>query len=188
MKFAQNRVVILSGPSGVGKDTVLDRWMAENPLVERVVAATTRSPREGEIDGDAYHFLSLDEFESRAANGDFLEFKNVHGNWYATPISSVNAILEKGGVAVLKIDVQGAEEVVRTHPEIVTIFLLPPSIEELERRIRSRATDSEEAIEQRLLNAKEEIERSEFYLHHIVNQSIEGVVDQLEQIVGSVEV
>lgn len=181
MSLDTSRIVILSGPSGVGKDSVLNRWMERNPRVERVVAACTRQPREGEVDGRDYHFLSLEGFHDQAAAGRFLEFKEVHGNWYATPWSGIEAILEREGIAVLKIDVQGAEQVVRDHPEIVTVFLLPPSMEELERRIRGRGTEDEAVIAKRLQNAREEIAAAaRFYKHQLVNDEIESVVDCLE--------
>lgn len=184
MNLDASRIVILSGPSGVGKDTVLDRWMEVNPKVERVVAACTRPPRDGEVDGEDYHFLSPEHFHELAAAGKFLEFKEVHGNWYATPWSGIEAILQRGGVAVLKIDVQGAEEVVKSVPEITTVFLLPPSIEELERRIRSRGTEDNATIEKRLRNALEEIEASAFYKHRLVNEDVERLVNQLQELLG----
>ncbi|MBL8060363.1 MAG: guanylate kinase [Chthonomonas sp.] len=184
MSLNPKRVLILSGPSGVGKDTVLDRWMARNPRVERVIAVTTRQPREGEVDGESYHFVTQDEFDRAAENGQFLEAKNVHGNWYATPMAGIEAILKCGGIAVLKIDVQGAREVLSRHPEIVTVFLMPPSMEELERRIRGRQTDHDSSIVQRLQNATDEVAASSFYMHRITNDDVERVVDQLDELIG----
>ncbi|MCC7101630.1 MAG: guanylate kinase [Fimbriimonadaceae bacterium] len=183
MSFDPARVMILSGPSGVGKDSVLDRWMQRNPKVERVIAVTTRAPREGEIDGRSYHFVSQTEFDRARASGQFLEAKNVHGNWYATPMAGIEAILKCGGIAILKIDVQGAREVVAKHPEVLTVFLLPPSMDELERRIRGRQTDPDSSIVVRLKNAKDEICASSFYQYRLVNDDLEKVVDQLEAIV-----
>ena len=185
MSLDASRIVILSGPSGVGKDTIIDRWMERNPRVERVVAACTREPREGEVDGEHYHFMSLEGFKSAAAAGRFLEFKEVHGNWYATPWSGVEAILDRGGIAVLKSDVQGAREVLRANPHIVSVFLLPPNMQELENRIRGRNTDEESAIAKRLQNARDEIVASEFYHFRLVNDHVDRVVDVLEAIVAS---
>ena len=187
MSLDPSRIVILSGPSGVGKDSVLDRWMERDPRVERVVAATTRNPRDGELDGDSYHFMSLDGFHDAAAAGRFLEFKEVHGNWYATPWSGIEAIQDRGGIAVLKIDVQGALEVLKEHPVIVSVFLLPPDMDELEKRIRGRKTDDEATIERRLENAREEILNSQFYRFRLVNNDIERVVDELESLVLATE-
>lgn len=187
MSIDPTRVLILSGPSGVGKDTVLDRWTARNPKVERVVAVTTRAPREGETDGESYHFVTQEEFDRAAMNGQFLEAKNVHGNWYATPMAGIEAILKCGGIAVLKIDVQGACEVLAKHPDVLTVFLLPPSMEELEKRIRGRQTDHDSTIVTRLQNAADEVSASEFYRHRITNDDIDHVVDQLERLISAHE-
>jgi len=184
MSLDTSRIVILSGPSGVGKDTVLDRWAELNPQVRRVVAATTRAPRAGEIDGDDYHFMEEVVFLEAAKNGQFLEYKNVHGNWYATPWAGIESIVTAGGIAVLKIDVQGAEQVLKDHPAIISIFLLPPSMAELERRIRARGTESEETLATRLQNARDEIEASHFYRHRLVNRDVNEVVGQLQEIVS----
>lgn len=177
------RLVILSGPSGVGKDTVIDAWHAVNPRVQRVVATTTRSPRPGEVDGTDYHFVTLAEFESMAARGEFLERKQVHGNFYATPISGVDRLLNEGKIAILKIDVQGALEVMALRPGILSVFLLPPSIEELEARIRGRNSDSAEAVAQRLQEARNELAVAEKYTHRVVNDEVESAVARLQEIV-----
>ncbi|MBZ0213852.1 MAG: guanylate kinase [Nitrospirae bacterium] len=178
-------LVILSGPSGVGKDTVLDAWRAANPRVRRVVAYTTRTPRAGEVDGEDYHFVSVPEFMRKAETGDFLEHKQVHDNWYATPLRDMEAMLEQGLIAVLKIDVQGAIEAMRLRPDAKSVFLLPPSDEELERRIRSRKTDSPEAIERRLRNARDEIALSHHYAFRIVNDDLETCVRSIDAWVAS---
>jgi guanylate kinase len=177
------KLVILSGPSGVGKDTVLDQWQATNPDVERVVAYTSRSPRSGERDGVDYHFVSVEEFHRMAAAGEFLEFKEVHGNWYATPLSGMQTILDAGKIAVLKIDVQGALEVMPKLPDAITIFLLPPTLQELERRLRGRGSEDEARIQKRLDNAKAELEAHRHYRFHVINQDIEYTVVQLSEIV-----
>lgn len=180
------RIIILSGPSGVGKDTVLDAWAARNPRVHRVVAATTRPPRPGEVEGIDYVFLSSDEFHRRAESGAFLEYKEVHGNWYATPLDTLEKHLDRGDIAILKIDVQGALTAMAARSDIISIFLLPPSMEELERRIRARRTDSEEAIQRRLENAREEIAISERYHHRVVNDDVQRAVNEIEALVGGV--
>ncbi|MCG9895222.1 MAG: guanylate kinase [Fimbriimonadaceae bacterium] len=179
----QGRPVILSGPSGVGKDTVIAAWQARNPRVRRVVACTTRSPRPGEVDGVDYRFLSDEEFRAQAEAGEFLEHMIVHGRGYATPWQGLQAIVDDGGIALLKIDVQGAEAVRRQMPNIVSIFLLPPTREELERRIRERGTEDEAALALRLKNAEEELAQAARYDHQVVNSDVEETVDRLEEIV-----
>lgn len=178
------RLVILSGPSGVGKDTVIAAWRAADPRVERVVACTTREPREGEVAGVDYTFLSRDEFLARAEQGAFLEFKEVFGNLYGTPLSEVARITGEGRIAVLKIDVQGALAVMEKRPDAVSVFLLPPSQEELERRIRGRATDSEETIRKRLAGAEREMAEAHKYQHRIVNGDLNVCVAELMKAVG----
>jgi len=167
----------------VGKDTVLDAWMAHNPRVRRVVACTTRAPRPGEVDGVDYHFLSEAEFHRRAEAQAFLEHKEVHGRWYATPSTQLDRMLETGLVAVLKIDVQGALEVMARRADAVSVFLLPPSDEELERRIRDRGTEAAAAIALRLMNAREEIAQARSYRHQVVNADVRLTVAQLERLV-----
>src|SRR4051812_46910447 len=115
------RLVILSGPSGVGKDTVLEQWKASNPRVHKVVAYTTRAPRPGEVDAVDYHFITPQRFQDLIEEGAFLEHKHVHGNYYATPLSDMEAMLMEGKIAVLKIDVQGAMEAMKLRPEAMSI-------------------------------------------------------------------
>jgi guanylate kinase len=177
------RVVIVSGPSGVGKDTVIDAWAERNPLVERVVAATTRAPRQGEVDGVHYHFLSREEFEDRAGKDWFLEFKEVHSNYYGTPRMAVEQITTLGKIAILKIDVQGAEAVMKAMPDVTSIFLMPPSDAELEKRIRERGLDDAAVIEERLANARGEMAKASLYGHQVVNDDLGRCVDELEAIV-----
>lgn len=173
-------LVVLSGPSGVGKDTVLDAWRDRNPKVVRVVAYTTRKPRPGEVDGVDYHFVTRAAFDELARAGAFLEHKEVFGNGYATPLRDMEALLAAGKIAVLKIDVQGAATAMELRPDAIAIFLLPPSIEELDRRITARGADHPEDIARRLAEAHAEIAASEQYHHRIVNDDIRVVVDQLE--------
>jgi len=168
----------------VGKDTVIDAWKAADPRVERVVARTTRQPREGEVDGVDYVFLTPEQFLALAEDGFFLEYKEVFGNYYGTPLRTMEEILSDGRVAVLKIDVQGALTVMPLRPDAKTIFLLPPDEEELERRIRGRQKDSEETIAKRLAKAKDEIAQSGHYEHRIVNQIVEETVKKLQEITG----
>jgi guanylate kinase len=177
------RLVILSGPSGVGKDTVLDAWSKRDPRVQRVVAYTTRRIRPLETNSVDYNFVSVEKFRELVAAGAFLEHKEVFGNLYATPLHDMEAMLEAGKIAVLKIDVQGAMTAMQLRPDAITIFIMPPSFEELERRIRSRATDSPEVIERRLRVARDEIALASEYQHVLINRDVEVLVDQLVRIV-----
>lgn len=177
-------LVILSGPSGVGKDTLIDRWRELDPRVERVVAATTRMPREGEVDGMDYHFKTETEFLEMIAQGAFLEHMLVHDKRYGTPLADMNRRLEAGKITVLKIDVQGALEVMKRLPEAVTIFVLPPSREELRQRILARASDSPEAIERRLRTAEGEMDLADRYQHRVINDDVGRAVAEIAAIVS----
>ncbi len=176
------RLVILSGPSGVGKDTVIDAWTQADPRVERVVARTTREPRDHEVNGVDYVFLKPEHFLELVEQGFFLEYKKVFENYYGTPLVDMERILGEDRVAVLKIDVQGALSVMPLRPDAVTVFLLPPSDEELERRIIGRNTDTPESIAKRLGKAKDEIAQAHHYQHQIVNEDVEAVVQKLKDL------
>lgn len=180
----RGKLVILSGPSGVGKDTVIDAWNERDPRVKRVVAYTTRDPRPGEIPDEDYHFVTVEKFKNLADSGAFLEWKEVHGNFYATPLHDMEAMLKNGKIAILKIDVQGALVAKEKRPDALMIFLLPPSMEELEDRIRGRAQDSPEVIEKRLKNARGEMEYASQYDFQVVNDDLERCVQEIMDIVA----
>ncbi len=184
MSFGPGRLAILSGPSGVGKDTVLEQWQKVNTQIVRVVAATTRLPREGEVDGVDYHFLTEPAFRVMAEEGGFLEHKQYGSSWYGTPLDQVEDLTKQGKVALLKIEVQGAAEVRALIPEVLSIFLLPPSFEELERRIRDRGTESEDQIQKRLSRAKEELAEADTYAYRVVNDDLMRCVEELERILN----
>jgi guanylate kinase len=174
-------IVILSGPSGVGKDTVINAWIAADPRVVRVVTYTTRVPRTGEVNGVDYNFVDLETFMFLNKEGCFWEHKVVHGNYYGSPKKDTELLLAEGKIPVLKIDVQGALEVMHLVPDALTVFLLPPSFEELEARIRGRKTDDEATIQKRLENARGEIALSDRYKLQIVNDEVERVVAKLRE-------
>lgn len=176
-------VIVLSGPSGVGKDCVLEQFVKECPEVTRAVTATTRAPRADEKDGVDYRFVSVDDFQRMIEAGQFLEYAEVHGNFYGTPKAWVVEQMENGHDSILKIDVQGGVAVKKQIPDAVMIFLVPPSFEELERRLRSRSTESEEAVGKRLFNARSEIEQIRHYDYIVENDSIENAVTKLRAII-----
>lgn len=174
--------MIISGPSGVGKDTIIDAWKLIDQTVERVVAYTTRSPRDGEVNGVDYHFVTRETFEQLAEKGYFLEHKEVHGNYYATPLVDLERMVAEGKTAILKIDVQGALSVMELRPDIVSVFLLPPSWKELERRLTDRGTEDKEKLIKRLKNAQQEIDQAPHYQYQIINDTVENCVAKLQQI------
>lgn len=176
-----NRVVIISGPSGVGKDTLIAHWMEQNPALARIRTCTTRKPRQGEVHGVHYFFLDHDEFEAWAIGGKLMEHKWVHSNRYGSPLSEVERIQAEGKIPLVNIDVQGAIDLLEKHPQVISIFVLPPSIEELRNRIFQRATDSEEQIAIRLKTAHEEIAASSKYRYQVVNDTVNDAVNRLEE-------
>lgn len=174
---------VYSGPSGVGKGTLKERLFAEfDGKIAFSVSATTRSARPGEIDGRDYFFISRQEFEQRIANNDFLEHAEFAGNCYGTPKSYVTSLLEKGVNVMLEIEVQGAMQVRRSMPECVSVFILPPSYEELERRLRDRGTESEEKILARLATAQKELPIAQEYDYRIVNDDLDRAYQELREI------
>ncbi len=173
---------VISGSSGVGKGTVIKEFLRKHPEFKLSVSCTTRAPREGEVDGVNYFFLSKDEFQRRINNGDFLEWAEFSGNMYGTGKDYVEKTLNAGHDLILEIDTKGALNVKSIMPEAKLIFILPPSMEELESRLRGRKTESEEAIQKRLASTKLEIENSKNFDYKIVNDSIEQALNDLEKI------
>lgn len=174
---------VISSPSGAGKSTLSNRLMGMHPELTLSVSATTRSPRTGEVDGTHYHFLSREDFEQRRAAGWFYEHAEVHGNLYGTPKDHVLEILDSGRDVLLDIDWQGAQQLLQqADTEVVSVFILPPSMPELEARLRKRAQDSEDVIERRLLGAAEEISHWLEYQYVLVNNDIEDTLSTLDAI------
>ncbi len=167
------QLVIISGPSGVGKDTILDalRERPRDPDYHYVVTCTTRHPRPGEVPGVNYQFLTTAEFARLRDAGELLEFAEVHGNWYGTPRNEVADSLAEGHDVILKIDVQGASAVKQRAPDALLVFLVPPSMEELFQRLRSRATETADELEIRQRNAAVELARSGDYDRVVVNET-----------------
>lgn len=175
---------VFSGPSGVGKGTLKAKLFEE--FADRIaysVSATTRGPREGEVDGKDYFFISRQEFERRVKNNEFLEHAEFAGNCYGTPRAYVEKLLDSGMNVVLEIDVQGALQVMKSMPECVSVFILPPSFEELEHRLRGRGTETEEKVRERLETAKRELPYAPQYDYQIVNGGdIEAAYQSLREV------
>jgi guanylate kinase len=177
--------VIISGPSGAGKSTVVRRLLKQCDVPLKLsVSATTRKPRPDEVDGRDYYFLSQSDFASRRERGDFLECMEVfgRGDWYGTLSSEVENGLEAGNYVILEIDVQGALRVLEQKPDCVTIFLHPGSMEELERRLRTRGTESETSIQRRLEVARREMEYLSRYRFEVINHTIDQAVLEICEI------
>jgi guanylate kinase len=180
-------LVIISGPSGVGKDTIIDalRRRQHDPEYHYVVTCTTRAMRPGEVDGVEYIFLDRAAFAAQRAAGEFLEANDVHGNWYGTPRSQVREALAEDRDVILKIDVQGAQVVKEKIPEALLIFLIPPSLEDLFQRLLSRATETADELEIRQRNAAIELARQEDYDYVVTNETgqVERTAERIDQII-----
>jgi guanylate kinase len=177
------KVFVITGPSGVGKGTLISSLLDRMDGLELSTSATTRSPREGEEDGRDYHFLDRGEFDRRAAEGDFLEHATYSGNRYGTLRSEVERRLGSGASVLLEIEVQGARQVRAAMPEAVLVFIAPPQPEDLEQRLRGRAADSEEAIAERLKTAEIELAAQQEFQHVVVNDEVDRAAEELAGIV-----
>jgi guanylate kinase len=177
------KVFVITGPSGVGKGTLIEKLLERIPELELSVSATTREPRPGEEGGRDYHFLTDDEFERRVEAGDFLEHAAYSGHRYGTLREAVEGKLAEGRSVVLEIEVQGARQVRAAMPEAVLIFIAPPDAEALRRRLEGRGTDSPEAIDRRLRTAELELEAQVEFPHVIVNDDVQKAADELERLV-----
>lgn len=181
----QGRLVIISGPSGVGKSTIVAGLIGRlSPKIRLSVSATTREPRPGEVNGRQYHFLSPEEFAARREAGEFLECMEVfgRGHWYGTLFDEVRPSLAAGQWVILEIDVDGARKAREQFPQAVTIFITVESDQELEQRLRSRKTDTEEAILRRLDVARHEMDQANTYKYRVVNDKVETTIDQIANI------
>ncbi|WP_062789511.1 guanylate kinase [Aquitalea pelogenes] len=173
MTKAVGNIYIVVAPSGAGKTSLVSALLQAEPAVELSISYTTRAARTGEVDGQHYHFVDHATFQSMIAAGDFLEYAEVYGNFYGTSVRWLQSRLEEGRDILLEIDWQGAEQVRKVFPEALGIFILPPSIEELERRLRGRGTDTEEVILRRLASARSEIDKVAEYDYIVVNDDFE---------------
>lgn len=180
---APGKLFIVAAPSGAGKSTLVNALLQREPGIALSISHTTRAPRPGDVDGVQYHFVDRATFEAMVARGEFLEHADVFGNYYGTSRGAVEPILATGRDVLLEIDWQGAEQVRRAMPACVSIFILPPSRAELERRLRSRATDSEATIAKRLAASREEIAHAHAFDCVVVNDRFDDAVAALQAIV-----
>ena len=176
-------LIIISSPSGGGKGTLIREILATVPHIGYSVSLTTRARRDGEIDGRDYHFVSKDEFEEFRQKGGFLEFAEVHGNFYGTSFEQTRLITAEGRDVILEIDVQGAEAVMAKVPEAISIFILPPSFAALKERLTGRATETGDQISLRLKNSRYEVSRYEKFQYVVVNDNVADAAQRLESII-----
>ena len=179
------KLIIITGPSGVGKGTVVKELLDRNKDIWLSISATTRNPRVGENDGLNYYFISEERFKDMIDKKEFLEWAQFAGNYYGTPLSTVNEKIEKGFIVLLEIEVEGAKQIKEKFPESLSIFLLPPSKEELEKRIRNRGTEKEEAIDRRLSRANYEIASSDKFDFVLTNHDVDESVKEVFKIIKS---
>ncbi len=179
------KLIIITGPSGVGKGTVVKEILEKDQDIWLSISATTRNPRKGEKDGENYYFMSNERFKNMIEKKEFLEWAQFAGNYYGTPLSTVNEKIEKGFIVLLEIEVEGAKQIKEKFPEALSIFLLPPSKEELEKRIRNRGTEKEEAINRRLSRANYEIASSDKFDFVLTNHHVDETVKSVFKLIKS---
>ena len=183
--MAQGKPIVITGPSGVGKGTIVRSLLQRHPELCLSISTTTRNPRPGEVEGIDYYFTSRDAFESAIARSEFLEWTQYAGNYYGTPKTKVKELLEQGKLVLLEIELLGARAIAETFPDARRIFILPPSLAQLEARLRKRGKDSESAIEKRLIRAKEEIAAKDEFEIQIVNDNLAQAITEIEQVIFS---
>lgn len=177
--------VVLSGPSGAGKDTILDKLKESTFTFDKTISATTRAMREGEKDGVDYYFIDKTTFEKKIENGEFVEYTVYSGNYYGTLKTEVERLVAKGGCILLKIEVEGAGNIRKAIPDALSVFVVPPSIEVLEMRLRGRNTETEESIQKRLKEAIKELARADEYDYIVINDDADICTEQVIKILES---
>jgi guanylate kinase len=187
MNYRQKKgnLLVVSAPSGAGKSTLCNKICETEPTIRQSVSYTTRKPRPGEVDGVQYSFIDEDEFRSMIIEGDFLEWAEVHGNFYGTSKKRIEDMMQQGIDVILDIDVQGAKQIRKIFPDSVLIFIMPPSMEELRQRLTGRESDAEDVIEKRLKNAHGEIKEYNHYDYVIVNDLIENALNDFRSIIAA---
>lgn len=180
--MARGKSFIISGPSGVGKSTVLKELFKDRDDLYFSISATTRAPREGEVNGVHYHFIDVERFQQLISEDAFLEYAEYVGNFYGTPKKFVDDAMDEGKDVILDIELQGAIQVTSKRPDVVRIFIAPPSWEELEKRLTGRGTDSPEKIRERLVRAKVELQNANTYDYFVINDTVEQAVREINAI------
>ncbi len=181
---SNGRLILFSGPSGVGKDTLLELLYKKKPDLVHSVSATTRNRRENEVNGKDYYFISKEDFELMIQSGNILEYTQYGSNLYGTPKKPIDDWLSQGKTIILKIEVHGAKQIKRLYKNSVSVFILPPSIEVLEQRLRKRGTEDEDDLKRRMETALSEIEESSGYDYVIYNDNLETAVDEIIEILN----
>lgn len=176
-------IIIVSAPSGSGKTTLVSQVLNEMPGVKRSISYTTRAPREGENNNDDYIFVSVEEFKQKIQEDEFLEWEENFGNYYGTSVVQVEEVLSGGDDIILSIDVKGAKKIKEKYPESISVFIMPPSIDELASRLKKRNTDNEGEVIRRLKESKREIEASDYYDYMIVNEKLDKAMEELKNII-----
>lgn len=182
---SEGKLIVYTGASGVGKGTIMKRLLAKDPTIRLSVSATTRSPRPGEKNGREYFFVTKEEFKKTIKEDGFLEYASYCDNYYGTPKKAVEEMLSKGINVMLEIEVQGGLQVMKKCPQCTSIFIMPPSYGELERRLRGRGTEPEEVILKRLEAAKTEMTYSSKYAYTVINDDVEKAADEIIKIIHS---
>lgn len=179
MSNKKGKLVLYTGSSGVGKGTILGELLQRDSNIRLSVSNTTRDPREGEIAGVHYNYITREQFESVVAEDGYLEYAEYCGNYYGTPKKQVEDLLNEGYTVILEIEVKGGLQIMEKYPDILSIFILPPSLEVLEKRLRKRGTESEEVIQERLAKAKYEMGFKDRYKYNVINAELEDAVDEV---------
>ena len=185
LTIKRGEFISVIGPSGAGKGTVYNEVVARRPNIKKSVSVTTRNPRPGEVEGVHYYFRTLEQYQEMIAKGEFLETASVYCNYYGTPKAPVLKMLADGNDVMFEIDTLGAEQIRKKYPKSITIFLMPPSFEELERRLRGRGTESEEAITRRLGLARSELSKYKLFDYIVFNDNVENAIEGVISIIDA---